>query len=421
MKRIIETHISERNITEFAFPLIPLAATAATAAARVAAPHVSRFVMNNLGGNLAKKVVTSTPAKLGSLSMVPSELSDMTDMAAGYEDPVAPDTYTKAASAKPSSPKPMQFHKSGMGENSSGGAVGSGAIASSMGNGRKIQSQLFAGETNEEGGNITSPPIITPSAGTGNITGAVSTSIRPQPRSAHIDDIARETKASRSSSINPQTGGTRGVVPISQQTNEVNGTSDAYLSFSRIINTTDEEDALNDIEVNIRRDRRLTHNEISDLQSSIHRKTDNFNEMTEDFGSSDWSIVIDMMNKDIEHYGGVTPESVEQAAEDAAEMYYDQMGYDSVEDAADRIVTMWLIRSGFGNLMDDVIEPTDMVNIPQDFETYINQFDEYAEGEYMLSWEETNGTDDDLNKAIKQGITPVELADSWAKHNGLLP
>ena len=68
--------------------------------------------------------------------------------------------------------------------------------------------------------------------------------------------------------------------------------------------------------------------------------------VTEDWGSSDWHPVMKGMWDVIDrHYAGrANPESIEDAAQNAAEFYYDDMGYDDVEEAKDRIIGMFLRR-----------------------------------------------------------------------------
>jgi len=77
--------------------------------------------------------------------------------------------------------------------------------------------------------------------------------------------------------------------------------------------------------------------------------------VTEDWGSSDWTPVMKGMWDVIDrHYAGrANPESIEDAAQNAAEFYYDDMGYDEVEDAKDRIIGMFLRRpDGIGRKQD---------------------------------------------------------------------
>ena len=77
--------------------------------------------------------------------------------------------------------------------------------------------------------------------------------------------------------------------------------------------------------------------------------------VTEDWGSSDWTPVMKGMWDVIDrHYAGrANPESIEDAAQNAAEFYYDDMGYDEVEDAKDSIIGMFLRRpDGIGRKQD---------------------------------------------------------------------
>jgi hypothetical protein len=71
----------------------------------------------------------------------------------------------------------------------------------------------------------------------------------------------------------------------------------------------------------------------------------------EDWGSSDWSAAINMMEKEMDRLGGVNPENIETAAMSVAEHYFDMMGYDRAEDAVGRIIDMYMTRSGFRALL----------------------------------------------------------------------
>lgn len=66
-----------------------------------------------------------------------------------------------------------------------------------------------------------------------------------------------------------------------------------------------------------------------------------------EWGSSDWGGVIRAMDSYLKKKG-VNPDTITQAAEDQAEFHYDNMGYDSAEDAVPRIIDMWKIRSKTG-------------------------------------------------------------------------
>ncbi len=75
----------------------------------------------------------------------------------------------------------------------------------------------------------------------------------------------------------------------------------------------------------------------------------------EDWGSSDTSAAINMMKEYIrrEHGGRYNPETIEAAARDAGEFYYDQMGYDTPEEAADSLVSHFVRRWMSGSLQAD--------------------------------------------------------------------
>ena len=75
----------------------------------------------------------------------------------------------------------------------------------------------------------------------------------------------------------------------------------------------------------------------------------------EDWGSSDTSAAINMMKEYIRstHGGRYNPETIEDAARDAAETYYQDMGYDSPEEAADSLVSHFVRRWMSGSLKAD--------------------------------------------------------------------
>lgn len=88
-------------------------------------------------------------------------------------------------------------------------------------------------------------------------------------------------------------------------------------------------------------------------------------ELTEDWGSSDWSALFNFMKHSIQQNGRTTKE----AALDAAEFYYDHMGYDSPEDAMRRIIKMWNLRNemgieGFNEPIEEEVDHTKPANSP---------------------------------------------------------
>ena len=75
----------------------------------------------------------------------------------------------------------------------------------------------------------------------------------------------------------------------------------------------------------------------------------------EDWGSSDTSAAINMMKDYIRsnHDGKYNPETIEAAARDAGEFYYEDMGYDTPEEAADSLVSHFVRRWMSGSLQAD--------------------------------------------------------------------
>lgn len=75
----------------------------------------------------------------------------------------------------------------------------------------------------------------------------------------------------------------------------------------------------------------------------------------EDWGTSDTSAAINAMKEYIRRNEGgrYTPETIEAAAADVSEMYYDDMGYDNAADAADSLVNSFVRRWMSGSLKAD--------------------------------------------------------------------
>jgi len=83
------------------------------------------------------------------------------------------------------------------------------------------------------------------------------------------------------------------------------------------------------------------------------------NNIMEDWGSSDWSAAIKMMDNTLEREfaGKVNPDTIPAAAYTVAEMYYEQMGWSSAEEAQPHIVSMYMRRKGYSDLLkSDVAE-----------------------------------------------------------------
>lgn len=71
-----------------------------------------------------------------------------------------------------------------------------------------------------------------------------------------------------------------------------------------------------------------------------------------DWGSSDWYPVMKGMDQYLDQHG-TDPESIVAAAEQQAEFYHEQMGYDNVKDAADAIILTWMRRKGWSKMLGE--------------------------------------------------------------------
>lgn len=101
---------------------------------------------------------------------------------------------------------------------------------------------------------------------------------------------------------------------------------------------------------------------ISGLDNIVYEE-----ELNEDWGSSDWSILIKQMDEDIERMGGLNPENIEAAVAVAAEMHGEHIGFDmhtreGEEQAQAVILSMYIHRKGldkFFSAPSDVEEAVD--------------------------------------------------------------
>ena len=76
----------------------------------------------------------------------------------------------------------------------------------------------------------------------------------------------------------------------------------------------------------------------------------------EDWGSSDGTNLVQGIDKAIEKYG-LSPDVIMSAAQDLAEFYYDDMGYDSPEEAVDAVIDTWKRRSETGKALAQMFAP----------------------------------------------------------------
>lgn len=72
--------------------------------------------------------------------------------------------------------------------------------------------------------------------------------------------------------------------------------------------------------------------------------------ISEDWGSSDGYVLVKAID-DAVAARGLSPEVIQDEAENLAELYYDNMGYDSPEEAVDRIINTWKLRSSTGKAL----------------------------------------------------------------------
>ena len=70
----------------------------------------------------------------------------------------------------------------------------------------------------------------------------------------------------------------------------------------------------------------------------------------EDWGSSDGYVLVKAID-DAVAARGLSPEVIQDEAENLAEFYYDDMGYGSPEEAVDRIINTWKLRSSTGKAL----------------------------------------------------------------------
>lgn len=82
--------------------------------------------------------------------------------------------------------------------------------------------------------------------------------------------------------------------------------------------------------------------------------------VSEDWGSSDGSILVQSIDDAIAKHG-LSPDVIQSAAQDLAEFYYDDMGYDSPEEAVDAVIDTWKRRSATGKALAQMFAPVESV------------------------------------------------------------
>ena len=116
----------------------------------------------------------------------------------------------------------------------------------------------------------------------------------------------------------------------------------------------------------------------------------------EDWGSSDSYPMVKAIDAAIADRG-LSPEVIEQEAMNQAEMYYDQMGYDSPEDALDSVIHAWKYKSKTGRAMMQMFATDESVQEDE-------QIDELSKGT--------------LGSYVKKAADSTRINTRWAARTG---
>jgi len=97
------------------------------------------------------------------------------------------------------------------------------------------------------------------------------------------------------------------------------------------------------------------------MSNDIYKILENFDNaasetIAEDWGSSDWYGPLRSMDEYIDQ-NGLNPETVTQAARNEADFYYDEMGYDTPQDAVPSIIDAWKRMSERGQALVKMFAP----------------------------------------------------------------
>lgn len=184
------------------------------------------------------------------------------------------------------------------------------------------------------------------------------------------------------------------------------GTSRAYAQWDKIINGIDKETDMQDAEMEFTKDRRLTHDEIEELQAMAYRR-----------------IYSNVPMKDrVHHYGS----DVNEAGGSRLQLYRDRIAELKKNNDTDGLKKLFGSMQSDNGLTDyDKAElkasitkrqspdgrltPDDIVHIPQDPKEWLERFNYHAE-HYGFDWETAIGDPKILRRAMKQ-FTPEEFAD----------
>ena len=122
----------------------------------------------------------------------------------------------------------------------------------------------------------------------------------------------------------------------------------------------------------------------------------------EDWGSSDSYPMVKAIDAAIADRG-LSPEVIEQEAMNQAEMYYDQMGYDSPEDALDSVIHAWKYKSETGRAMMKMFATDESVQE----EEQIDELEKKTLGSYI---KKASGAEQPKNVMSPKNIPLTKIA-----------
>ena len=154
-------------------------------------------------------------------------------------------------------------------------------------------------------------------------------------------------------------------------------------------------------------------NEITQLRK-LMESFDNEATLKEDWGSSDWYGVLKSMDEYIDR-NGLSPDTIRDAAKHEAEFHYASMGYDTPEDAEDRVIDAWMRMSDRGQQLAKMFAPKESVGEEAEAVTEERSFDikEYrAMLKAILSMLQ-DAVDEHANLEFEHGIGGVSSRASY--------
>jgi hypothetical protein len=129
--------------------------------------------------------------------------------------------------------------------------------------------------------------------------------------------------------------------------------------------------------------------------------------ISEDWGSSDGYVLVKAID-DAVAKRGLSPEVIQDEAENLAELYYDNMGYDSPEEAVDRIINTWKLRSSTGKALARMFAEADEEMDDDSWIPSEDEFDQEVKHGYKGRKVEAKDEDEDED-------------DSWLDDDSWIP